>query len=78
MTSSDTPPTLGGGLVQMRSGREAGANLEAARALVREAARDGAQYVQTPETTNLMELDRALLFDKLAAEEDDITLAALR
>ncbi|MBB6308258.1 carbon-nitrogen hydrolase family protein [Xanthobacter tagetidis] len=78
MTSSDTPPTLRVGLVQMRSGREAGANLEAARALVREAARDGAQYVQTPETTNLMELDRALLFDKLAAEEDDITLAALR
>ncbi|MFG1358530.1 carbon-nitrogen hydrolase family protein [Xanthobacter pseudotagetidis] len=78
MTSSDTPPTLRVGLVQMRSGREAGANLEAARALVREAARDGAQYVQTPETTNLMELDRALLFDKLAAEGDDITLAALR
>ena len=78
MTSSDTPTTLRVGLVQMRSGREAGANLEAARALVREAARDGAQYVQTPETTNMMELDRALLFEKLAAEEDDMTLAGLR
>ncbi len=78
MTSSDAPSTLPVGLVQMRSGREPGDNLEAARALVREAAQSGARYVQTPETTNIMELDRAVLFEKLAAEEDDTTLAGLR
>ena len=46
------------GLVQMRSGRDVQANLAAATALIEEAAAAGAQYVQTPEVTTLMELDR--------------------
>lgn len=70
--------TLRVGLVQLRSGREPAANLDAAAALIREAARDGAQYVQTPEVTNIMELDRKVLFEKLQDEGADATLASLR
>ncbi|MFG1347951.1 carbon-nitrogen hydrolase family protein [Xanthobacter autotrophicus DSM 431] len=78
MTSADLSGTLRVALVQLRSGREPAANLEAASALVREAAREGARYVQTPEVTNLMELDRQVLFGKLKEEEADETLKAFR
>src|ERR671929_203352 len=63
---------------QMRSGRDPLANRDAAVALVREAAGRGAQYVQTPEMTSLVERSRAALFDKVGPEERDSTLAALR
>lgn len=79
-TAPDAPTgkPLRVGLVQLRSGREPAANLDAAAALIREAARDGARYVQTPEVTNIMELDRKVLFEKLQEEGNDATLAALR
>src|SRR3712207_6636514 len=64
--------------VQMRSGRDPLANRDAAAALVREAAAQGAHYVQTPEMTSLVERSRAALFDKVGPEERDPTLAALR
>src|ERR671913_232924 len=64
--------------VQMRSGRDPLANRDAAVALVREAAGQGAHYVQTPEMTSLVERSRAALFDKVGPEERDPTLAALR
>jgi predicted amidohydrolase len=73
-----TGKTLRVGLVQLRSGREPAANLDSAAALIREAAREGARYVQTPEVTNIMELDRKVLFEKLQEEGNDATLAALR
>ncbi|MFG1201045.1 carbon-nitrogen hydrolase family protein [Xanthobacter aminoxidans] len=73
-----TGKTLRVGLIQLRSGREPAANLDAAAALIREAAREGARYVQTPEVTNIMELDRKVLFEKLQEEGNDATLAALR
>lgn len=57
------------GLVQMCAGRDVARNMRDATALIREAASGGADYVQTPEATNLMELDRALLF--AAAEPED-------
>ena len=50
------------GLVQMRSGREVAANLQAVTDLIREAAGEGADYVQTPENTLIMELARERLF----------------
>jgi len=64
--------------VQMRSGREPLANRDAAVALVRQAADQGAHYVQTPEMTSLVERDRRRLFDCVGPEEQDPTLAALR
>jgi predicted amidohydrolase len=64
--------------VQMRSGRDPLANRDAAVALVREAAGQGADYVQTPEMTSLVERSREALFQKIAAEDRDPTLAGLR
>jgi deaminated glutathione amidase len=57
------------GLVQMRSGRDVRDNLIEAEALIREAARRGANYIQTPENTLLMEIERSRLFEKIAPEE---------
>lgn len=62
----------------MRSGRDPLANRDAAVALVREAASAGADYVQTPEMTSLVERSRADLFGKVGPEERDPTLSALR
>jgi len=66
------------GLVQMRSGLDPQANLAAALAFIEEAARSGADYVLTPEMTNIMEVKRERLFATIADEERDPTLAALR
>lgn len=65
-------------LVQLQSGRRPSANIDAAIKLIGKAKERGAHYVQTPEMTNLMESDRARLFDLIAPEESDPGLAALR
>ena len=64
--------------VQMRSGRDPGANRDAAVAGVREAASRGAAYVQTPEMTSLVERSRERLFERVTTEDQDATLAGLR
>src|SRR5919112_589663 len=64
--------------VQMRSGRDPLANRDAVAALVRQAADEGAHYVQTPEMTSLVERSRAAMFEKVGPEVRDPTLAALR
>ncbi len=61
--------TFRAALIQMRSGRDVAKNLADAADLVREAAEKGAQYVQTPEITTLMELDRKRLFEAIRVEE---------
>jgi predicted amidohydrolase len=66
------------GLVQMRSGLLPAANLAAARGLIEQAVEAGAQYVLTPEMTNIMEVKRERLFAAITDEENDPTLAALR
>ena len=48
------------GLVQLRCGRNVEANLAAAERLIREAAKGGAVYIQTPENTAIMELEPEL------------------
>jgi deaminated glutathione amidase len=65
-------------LIQMRSGLEPEANLAAVLAGVDEAKRGGADYVQTPEMTNVLENKRERLFTKIFGEEQDPTLATLR
>jgi predicted amidohydrolase len=67
--SQQTAGTFRAALIQMRSGRDVAKNLADAADLVREAARKGAQYVQTPEITTLMELDRKRLFEAIRIEE---------
>jgi deaminated glutathione amidase len=66
------------GLVQMRSGLLPQANLAVARDLIEQAAEAGAEYVLTPEMTNIMEIKRERLFAAITDEENDPTLAALR
>ncbi len=57
-------------LVQMRSGRDVRDNLLEAEALIRDAARKGAQFIQTPENTLLMETETARLFESIAPEDE--------
>lgn len=67
----DAPKSFRVGLVQLCSGRDVAKNIAAASTLIREAAAGGAQYVQTPEMTNIMELDRDRLLAALRPEADD-------
>jgi predicted amidohydrolase len=73
MTSSFTV-----GLVQMRSGLVPASNLDAATKLIREAKSAGADYVQTPEMTNIVANRRDLMLAATAPEERDSNLAAFR
>jgi len=77
MTSTSSA-TFRVGLIQMRSGRTPRANADAAVKLIGEAKAAGADYVQTPEMTNIMEVKREAMFAALAPEEQDPTLAAFR
>lgn len=61
--------TFRAALVQMRSGREVEPNLDAAEAGIRDAASRGAEFVQTPENTSLMELSTRRLFERTLPEE---------
>jgi predicted amidohydrolase len=72
------PKKFRAALVQMRTGRDVIGNIDAAAKLVREAKSLGADYVQTPEQTSLMELDRASLFAHIVEEERDPALAAFQ
>ncbi len=64
------------GLVQLRSGRTVEPNIAVASALIREAAAKGANYVQTPENTGLMELNADKLFAAIKPEAETEALAA--
>lgn len=66
------------GLIQMRSGRTPQGNIDDAARLIGEAKRGGADYVQTPEMTNIMEVSRERLFSSIVAEEQDASLAMFR
>src|SRR3979411_1028158 len=64
--------------VQMRTGLLPEPSLEQATRLIRDAAAQGADYVLTPEVSNMMQLNRKALFERLAAEADDLSLKAYR
>jgi predicted amidohydrolase len=70
--------TFTAGLVQMRSGLSPQANLDTALRLLGEAKSAGADYVLTPEMTNILEVKRERLFAAIAPEESDASLAAFR
>ncbi|MDX2306917.1 MAG: carbon-nitrogen hydrolase family protein [Hyphomicrobium sp.] len=76
MTKTEAATKFRAALVQMRSGRTVDANVEEARRLIREAARAGAEYVQTPECTTLMEIESAKLFAATLPEDGNPALAA--
>ncbi len=72
------PSSFKAGLIQMRSGVTPAANVDAAAKLIAEAKAAGADYVQTPEITNIMEAKRDRLFEVIREEENDPSLAAFR
>ncbi|HEU0148707.1 MAG TPA: nitrilase-related carbon-nitrogen hydrolase, partial [Bradyrhizobium sp.] len=65
-------------MVQMRTGLLPEPSLAQASRLIREAAAQGADYVQTPEVSNMMQLNRTALFEHLQSEQDDASLKAYR
>jgi predicted amidohydrolase len=66
------------GLVQMCSARSPQVNLDTAVELIGAAKAGGADYVQTPEMTNVMEAGRDALFAAISEEDADAGLATLR
>jgi predicted amidohydrolase len=60
--------------VQLRCGDEVAENIATASALIRAAHKDGAQFVATPENTNLMAPDAGAKLEKSFAENDDPAL----
>ena len=66
------------GLIAMRSGLDQKANLDAVLAAIDQAKRTGADYVQTPEMTNVLESKRDRLLANIATDDNDPTLATLR
>lgn len=65
-------------MVQMRTGLRPEKSLAQGIALIREAKDMGADYVLTPEVSNMMQENRKALFEHLSAEEDDLSLKAYR
>ena len=65
-------------MVQMRTGLLPEPSLEQGAKLIRQAAAQGADYVLTPEVSNMMQLNRTALFEHLAAEDDDVSLKTYR
>jgi predicted amidohydrolase len=74
MTTNPGTATFRAGLVQMCATRDPDRNVSDATQLICEAAAAGAQYVQTPEVTTLMELDRNRLFSLIEPEEGNAAL----
>jgi predicted amidohydrolase len=73
-----TDGTFTAAMVQMRTAMLPEASLEQATRLIRQAASQGADYVQTPEVSNIITKGRKLLFEHIAPEEDDLSLKAYR
>jgi len=79
MTASiETGAPFTAAMVQMRTAMLPETSLEQGIALIREAKAKGADYVQTPEVTNMIQQNRKALFELLANDEDDRSLKAYR
>jgi len=65
-------------MVQMRTSLLPEPSLEQGCELVRQAVAEGADYVLTPEVSNMMQLNRKALFEHLKSEEEDLSLKAYR
>jgi predicted amidohydrolase len=65
-------------MIQMRSGLTPATNVDAATKLITEAKSNGADYVQTPEMTNILAANAQQLFAATSDENSDPSLAAFR
>ena len=59
-------------LVQMRTKTQISENVRDLEAFVREASAGGANYVQTPEMTGILERNRVNLFSQIKSQEEDL------
>lgn len=75
-TRSDQDAVIRSALIQLRSGTDVARNVAAASALIREAAGQGANFVSTPEMTNILEPDRPRLRALARPEAEDAGVAA--
>ena len=66
------------GLIQMRTPADQSAALSHVLPLVRDAARQGATLIATPEGSNILQKDRAKLFPALKSLEDDPFVIGMR
>ncbi len=73
-----TAKTFRAGLVQMCTGRTIETNLRDATVLIRQAAKGGAHYIQTPEVTTQMERDRAKQMVETRPEDGNPAIAHFR
>jgi deaminated glutathione amidase len=78
MSGADQQSAFTVALVQLRSGLDPAANLAATAKLIAEAKAAGADYVQTPEMTNILAIRREQLAAAIKPEENDPSLAAFR
>jgi len=65
-------------MIQLHSGLTPSANIDAAARMIGEAKSAGADYVQTPEMTNVLAANRTQLFSIAVDEDADTSLASLR
>jgi predicted amidohydrolase len=70
--------TFKAALIQMRSSVMPAANIAEAVRMIGEAKAAGADYVQTPEMTNIMDVNRERFFATIQDEDADKSLAAFR
>ena len=70
--------TFKAAMVQMRSGLKPATNIDDAVRMIGEAKSAGAEYVLTPEMTNILVAKREQLFAAIVEEEADVSLATLR
>ena len=70
--------TFKAAMIQMRAGLDSGANIDAAVRFIGEAKSAGADYVLTPEMTNILAAKREQLFAAIVEEQLDPALATLR
>ena len=70
--------TFKAAMIQMRSGLTPAANIDDAVRLIGEAKSAGADYVLTPEMTNILAAKREQLFAAVVEEEKDAALATMR
>ena len=76
--STENPNRFRAALVQLRASRVIADNLVTTEALIRQAALGGADYIQTPENTALMELEPALVLKQVQPEAESVPLARFR
>lgn len=74
-SAGSAPATLRIALITMCASRNVDDNIAAATRLIEEAAAKGAEYIQTPEFTTLMEMNSAKLFAATKPEENNPAVA---